>query len=89
MEAEFAIPLALLALGLAVGAFLARIGAALWALLGALLAAIAVWLLIFQSQRFGWEGMGPGIVAMLFCAPLGLGLLLGAGIGCLRRRGDG
>lgn len=86
MEAEFAIPFALLALGLVAGAFLARIGAVVWAVLAALLAAILAWLLIFHSQRFGWEGMGPGIVAILFCAPMGLGLLLGAGFGYWRWR---
>ncbi|NDW46799.1 hypothetical protein [Ruegeria sp. PrR005] len=86
MEPEFLIPVGLLALGLAAGVLLARIGAAIWAVLAALAAVVMAWLLLFHSQLFGWEGMGPGIVGVLFCLPLALGLLGGAGFGCWRRR---
>ena len=39
------------------------------------------WLLMFQSHLIGWEGMGPGIVAIVGLLPAAFGMALGTYIG--------
>ena len=39
------------------------------------------WLLMFQSHLIGWEGMGPGIVAIIGLLPAAFGMALGTYIG--------
>lgn len=64
-----------LVIGVVVGGILARVFSPKVALYGALLViGAAAVLLAMGAQRQGWEGLGFVITALVFCAPLAVGM---------------
>jgi hypothetical protein len=81
LEPGFFIPI--LAGGIAAGPgyFLGRSGRFGFGLVLSLAFGAASYVLMFHSQILGWEGMGPGIVAILGLVPASFGVATGTYLG--------
>ena len=65
-----------------IGALIARLGLVwLVALLAVICFGVMVWALIKGEAAQGWDGLGYGIVAMIFAAPTSAGFAAGGAFG--------
>ncbi|MBE1282672.1 MAG: hypothetical protein GJ676_05110 [Rhodobacteraceae bacterium] len=85
MDPELFIPLIALTAAGAAGFAFGNTGRGRSVLLGASACVLASYILVFHSQLLGWEGMGPGMIAIAVLLPVGFGLVIGAFVGWWRR----
>ena len=81
MDPELFIPLIGVAAAGAAGYAFGNTGRGRSVLLVASVCVLASYVLVFHSQLFGWEGMGPGMIAIAVLLPVAFGLVIGSFIG--------
>lgn len=86
MEPGLILTILVLCGGLSGGYALGRTGRLVLGLLLSLLSAAVAWFLMFHSQLIGWDGMGPGIVAIVGFLPLTFTIAIGSYLGHWRAR---